>query len=320
MTAIQQRHEFVLFFDVKDGNPNGDPDMDNMPRRDPDTDHGLVTDVCLKRKIRNFVDMAKEDETGFRIFVQENSVLNETQREAYRAVRAGDKKVETQAKLNPANDKEQLALVQFMCDNFFDIRTFGAVMGTSINCGQVRGPVQLGMARSIEAITVQENSITRMAATNEAEKKAKSETSSEGAEDKRTDNRTMGRKHIVPYGLYRVHGFISASLAAKTGFTDDDLGLLFQALQLMFDHDRSAARGEMSARRLIVFKHESKLGNAPAQSLFDRITVARKVGNKVVSIGDESLQSAAPARAFSDYQIDINAENLPTGVQITELL
>lgn len=320
MTAIQQRHEFVLFFDVKDGNPNGDPDMDNMPRRDPDTDHGLVTDVCLKRKVRNFIEMAKEDEAGFRIFVRENSVLNETQREAYRAVRMGDTKIDKQAKLNPANEQEQAALIKFMCDNFFDIRTFGAVMGTSINCGQVRGPVQIGMARSIEAITVQENSITRMAATNEAEKKAKSEAASENSEDRRTENRTMGRKHIVPYGLYRVHGFISASLAAKTGFTDADLELLFQALQLMFDHDRSAARGEMSARRLVVFKHESKLGNAPAQSLFDRVTVARKVGDNVITIGDESLESIAPARAFSDYHIDVNTENLPAGVQITELL
>lgn len=320
MTVLNKRHEFVLFFDVKDGNPNGDPDMDNMPRRDPDTDHGLVTDVCLKRKVRNFVDIANENEAGYRIFVRENSVLNETQREAYRAVRPGDTKVEKQAKLNPANDKEQAALIKFMCDNFFDIRTFGAVMGTSINCGQVRGPVQFGMARSVEPITVQENSITRMAATNEAEKKAKVDASSDGAEDKRTDNRTMGRKHIVPYGLYRVHGFISASLAEKTGFTEADMELLFQSLQLMFDHDRSAARGEMSARRLIVITHESKLGNAPAQTLFDRIQVSRKVGGEVVAIGDESLLSIAPARAFSDYQIDVDLENLPVGVQINSLI
>lgn len=317
MTVLDKRHEFVLFFDVRDGNPNGDPDMDNMPRRDVDTDHGLVSDVCLKRKVRNFVDLANGGEAGYRIFVRENSVLNETQREAYRAVRPGEN-VDKQKALNPANAEEGAALAKFMCDNFFDIRAFGAVMGTAINCGQVRGPIQFAMARSVEPITVQENSITRMAATNEAEQKAKREAVTDETADKRVENRTMGRKHTVPYGLYRVHGFISAPLAAKTGFTNEDLELFFQSLQMMFDHDRSAARGEMSARRLIVFKHESKLGNAPAQSLFDRITVSRKVDGETMAIGDQALLNASPARAFTDYQIDIDLEGINPGVTVSD--
>jgi CRISPR-associated protein Csd2 len=250
MTAIQNRYEFVYLFDVKNGNPNGDPDAGNLPRLDPETSRGLVSDVCLKRKVRNYVQMAKDGETGFGIYVQENAILNEKHREAYLDVRKGDKETATAKKLSPKNDQEAITLRKFMCDNFFDIRAFGAVMSTGINCGQLRGPVQLAFASCIEPIIPLEISITRMAATNDKEKKQREDTS----DDERQDNRTMGRKHIVPYGLYRAHGFVSAKLAAKTGFSDDDLNLLWDALQSMFEHDHSAARGEMTARKLIVFQ------------------------------------------------------------------
>jgi CRISPR-associated protein Csd2 len=212
MTAIQNRYEFVYLFDVKNGNPNGDPDAGNLPRLDPETRRGLVSDVCLKRKVRNYVQMAKNGETGFGIYVQENAILNEKHREAYLDVRNGDKEARTAKKLSPKNDQEANAVRNFMCRNFFDIRTFGAVMSTGINCGQLRGPVQLAFGTSIEPVIPLEISITRMAATNEREKKQREETS----DDERQENRTMGRKHIVPYGLYRTHGFISAKLAADT--------------------------------------------------------------------------------------------------------
>ncbi|RMF12112.1 MAG: type I-C CRISPR-associated protein Cas7/Csd2 [Alphaproteobacteria bacterium] len=314
MSTLSNRYDFVLLFDVTNGNPNGDPDAGNLPRIDPETNHGLVSDVCLKRKVRNYVEMAKEGEPGFAIYVQEGAILNEKHREAYKALRPDDEKVMKAAKLSPHNDEEAHRLKEFMCRNFFDVRTFGAVMSTGINCGQVRGPVQLSFARSEEAIVPLEISITRMAATNEKEKKEREAGSSD---DERSDNRTMGRKHIVPYGLYRAHGFISAKLAERTGFGESDLDLLFEALENMFEHDHSAARGEMAVRKLIVFRHENALGNAPAHALFDRVQVGRNVGGEFHEI-DDRLDNLPPARKFSDYSVRIDRENLPGGVEIIE--
>lgn len=304
MTAIQNRYEFVYMFDVANGNPNGDPDAGNLPRLDPETNQGLVTDVCLKRKVRNFVEMTKVGEERHGIYVKEGSILNETHRKAYLSVREGDTEATKAKKLSPKSDAEMNAVREFMCNNFFDVRTFGAVMSTGINCGQVRGPVQLAFAQSIDPIVPLEISITRMAATNEQEKKQRSE----GSDDARTENRTMGRKHIVPYGLYRGHGFISASLAERTGFSDADLKLFFDALTNMFDHDRSAARGEMAARKLIVFKHASKLGEAPAHRLFEVVQVKRANG------------SEAPPRRYADYAVTIDKTKIPTGVEVQELV
>jgi CRISPR-associated protein Csd2 len=265
MTAIGNRYDFVLVFDVANGNPNGDPDAGNLPRLDPETNHGLVSDVSLKRKVRNYVELAKGGEARFNIYVREGAILNEQHREAYKALRPDNDKVAKEKSLNPRDDAEADKLRMFMCDNFFDVRTFGAVMSTGINCGQVRGPVQMTFAQSIEPIVPVEITITRMAATNEKEK---AERQAGDDNNERTDNRTMGRKHIVPYGLYRAHGFISAKLAERTGFTEADLDLLFEALESMFEHDRSAARGEMASRKLIVFKHATALGKAPAHALF----------------------------------------------------
>lgn len=316
MTKLAHRFDFVFLFDVTNGNPNGDPDAGNLPRLDPETNQGLVTDVCLKRKIRNYAEVAKGGETGFAIYVQEGAVLNEKHREAYKAVRPDDAKTDKEKKLNPQSDEEAKALQKFMCDNFFDVRTFGAVMSTGVNCGQVRGPVQISFARSIEPILPLEISITRMAATNEAEKKKREE----GADDDRTENRTMGRKHIVPYGLYRAHGFVSAGLAARTGFSDDDAAFLWEALKNMFEHDRSAARGEMAARKLLVFEHDNPLGRAPAHELFERVTIERMNEGANYAIGDKRLDNAPPARRFSDYAITVNHDELPAGVTLHELL
>jgi CRISPR-associated protein Csd2 len=315
MPAIQHRYDFVYIFDVSNGNPNGDPDAGNLPRLDPETNQGLVTDVCLKRKVRNFVSLLSAGKEGLNIYVEESSVLNEHHRKAYRVVRGDTKEVNTAKKLSPQTDEEGKALTRWMCSNFYDIRTFGAVMGTGINCGQVRGPIQLGFARSVEPIMPIEISITRMAATNEAEKKNKTE----GADD-RTENRTMGRKHIVPYGLYRAHGFINAKLAQQTGFSDEDITLFWEALKSMFEHDRSAARGEMSARKLIAFQHESALGNAHAHELFERVSVKRVVDGEDFAIGDKRLHNAPPARAFSDYRVDVDRANLPSGVEVLNLI
>ncbi len=316
MTAIANRYDFVLLFDVTRGNPNGDPDAGNLPRLDPETNHGLVSDVSLKRKVRNYVEMAKGGEAPHAIYVQEASILNDQHRKAYLSLRPAEEKAIKEAKqLNAKNDAEERAITQFMCDNFFDVRSFGAVMSTKINAGQVRGPVQLTFAQSIEPIVPQEIAITRMAATNEAERKQRAEGSEEGNE--RVDNRTMGRKHIVPYGLYRAHGFISAKLAERTGFSDGDLELLLEALATMFDHDHSAARGEMSTRRLIVFKHGNALGNAPAHSLFDRVKVDRNIDGEARRI-DRRLDNYLPAREFADYVIDIDRADLPEGVEIIE--
>lgn len=315
MTILSNRYDFAVLFDVINGNPNGDPDAGNLPRLDPETNHGLVSDVCLKRKIRNYVDLTKAGQQGFAIYVQEASILNEKHREAYKALRPENEKVAKEKKLEPKDDKEATKLRQFMCDNFFDVRSFGAVMSTGINCGQVRGPVQLSFAQSIEPIVPQEISITRMAATNEKEKAARLEGSDE---NERTENRTMGRKHIVPYGLYMAHGFISAKLAERTGFSESDLEILLEAIQNMFEHDRSAARGEMAVRKLIVFKHDNALGNAPAHELFERIKVGRSIDGAFHAIGDKALDNQPPARRFSDYMVKIDAAKLPEGVSLLE--
>ncbi|ABC21632.1 type I-C CRISPR-associated protein Cas7/Csd2 [Rhodospirillum rubrum] len=317
MSALTQRHDFVVLFDVTNGNPNGDPDAGNTPRLDPETNHGLVSDVCLKRKIRNYVELAKGEDSGFHIYVQEGAILNDQHRKAYVALRPDKEKAAKEAKLNPQNDDEAKALRAFMCANFFDVRTFGAVMSTGINCGQVRGPVQFSFARSIEPIVPLEISITRMAATNEKEKTAQRE-GQEG--DERTENRTMGRKHIIPYGLYRAHGFISAKLAERTGFDEGDLDLLLEAVEQMFEHDRSAARGEMAVRKLIVFRHANALGNAPAHSLFDRVTVGRVIDGEVRAVDDPAIDNRPPARSFGDYRVTIGREGLPEGVEIIERL
>ncbi|AML51937.1 type I-C CRISPR-associated protein Cas7/Csd2 [Falsihalocynthiibacter arcticus] len=316
MTAITQRHDFMLIFEVTNGNPNGDPDSGNMPRMDPETGHGLVSDVSLKRKIRNYVDLARTGEDGHHIYVQESSILNDQHRKAYRALRPDDPKVDKDAKLNPKSDDEAIKLRDWMCANFFDVRTFGAVMSTGVNCGQVKGPVQITFATSVEPIMPAEISITRMAATNEAERKQKAEGDDS---DDRKENRTMGRKHIVPYGLYVAHGFISAKFAERTGFSDADLALLTEALSSMFEHDHSAARGHMSSRKLILFRHASALGNAPAHKLFDIVKIGRSVDGEFRAI-DARLDNLPPARKFGDYSVKIDHDALPAGVDLIEVL
>lgn len=276
--SLTNRYDFVLLFDVKDGNPNGDPDAGNLPRLDAETGHGLVTDVSLKRKVRNFVGLVNGEQPPYEIYVKERAILNKTHERAYVAIGAEDTLKGDEKKRKGGGDMVGKAR-NWMCANFYDVRTFGAVMSTGVNCGQVRGPVQLTFARSIDPIIAQEHSITRMAVATEAE-----------AEKQEGDNRTMGRKHTVPYGLYVAHGFVSAFLAKQTGFSKDDLELLWQAVTQMFEHDRSAARGEMATRGLYVFKHDSELGNAPAHQLFDLVRVERKEKN-------------GPARGVSDYTI-----------------
>jgi CRISPR-associated protein Csd2 len=289
---IENRYDFVLIFDVQDGNPNGDPDAGNLPRLDPETSMGIVTDVCLKRKVRNFVELTKGGSAPNEIYVKEKAILNNQHERAYKAIGAeellkgDDKKRKGGAKVNEAR--------AWMCQNFYDIRTFGAVMSTGVNCGQVRGPVQLTFGRSVDPIVTLEHSITRMAVATAAE-----------AENQGGDNRTMGRKNTVPYGVYVSHGFISAHLAAQTGFNQEDLNLFWDALVNMFEHDRSAARGLMSTRKLIIFQHDSALGNTPAYALFDRVRIKR-------------LEESKPARDFKDYQIKIDRENLPPGISIIE--
>lgn len=287
MAAITNRYEFVYFFDVENGNPNGDPDAANMPRIDPETGHGLVTDVCLKRKVRNYIELAKNEVEGFNIYVAEKAILNRKNEMAYKAL-----DIKHEKKKLPKDQQKARELTQWMCCNFYDVRTFGAVMTTEVNCGQVRGPVQFTFAKSIEPIMPSEICITRMAVTNEKDL------------DK---ERTMGRKYIVPYALYRAEGYISAPLANEntgTGFSEEDLELFWQALTNMFDHDHSASRGKMNARKLIVFKHASRLGNAPAHTLFDAVSVSRTTEND------------APARAFADYAISIKESAIPSGVTI----
>jgi CRISPR-associated protein Csd2 len=317
MTTLENRYDIVFLFDVTDGNPNGDPDAGNLPRLDPETNVGLVSDVSLKRKIRNYAELARSGQPRYGIYVQEGSILNEKHREAYKAIRPDNDKVAKDSKLNPQSDAEAKALTQFMCGNFFDVRAFGAVMSTGINCGQVRGPVQVAFARSVEPILPLEILITRMAATSEKEKNDRNKATDS---DERTENRTMGRKHIVPYGLYRAHIFVNAKLAERTGFTKTDLDLLFEALTSMFELDRSAARGEMSSRKIIVFKHDSKLGNAAAHNLFDRVTVTRKIGGDLCNLDSDRLDNLPPARRFEDYSVSINRDDLPTGIEILEIV
>lgn len=297
MSAITHRYEFVFLFDVTNGNPNGDPDAGNLPRLDPETNKGLVTDVCLKRKIRNYVTLDKGDNEGFAIYMQEKAVLNNQHAIGRKAVGL-EKETADELKKLPKDEAKARELTAWMCSNFFDIRAFGAVMTTGVNAGQVRGPVQLAFATSIEPVVPIEVSITRMAVTTQKE-----------ADDQSGDNRTMGRKHIIPYGLYRVHGFVSAKLAERTGFSDGDLSLLWQSLINMFEHDRSAARGEMASRKLFVFEHESAMGNAPAHKLFDTIDVV-----------PVKTQAEGPARAFTDYTVSVKRDALPTGVTLHELL
>ena len=284
---IENRYEFVYMFDVENGNPNGDPDAGNMPRMDPETSYGLVSDVCLKRKVRNFVEIVKSNNAPNKIYIREKAVLSSSREEAH-----------STAEKEAGKDKSKTIEFarKWMCDNYYDVRTFGAVMSTKENnCGQVRGPVQINFARSLESIVPLEISITRMAVETEKE-----------AEKQSGDNRTMGRKHIVPYALYRAEGYVSAHLAGQTGFTEDDLSLLWDALINMYDHDHSAARGKMNARKLIVFKHNSKLGNAPAHKLFDLVDVKR------------ATDKTKPAREFSDYSITIERDNTPEGVTLEE--
>jgi len=291
--AIQNRYDFVLLFDVQDGNPNGDPDAGNLPRVDAETGKGLVTDVCLKRKVRNYVGLKHSEQPPYEIYIKEKAVLNKQHERAYVAIGAedvlkDDKKRKGGDKVGEARD--------WMCANFYDVRTFGAVMSTGINCGQVRGPVQMTFARSIGPVVALEHSITRMAVATEAE-----------AEKQDGDNRTMGRKFTVPYGLYAAHGFVSAPLAGQTGFSEDDLALLWESLNNMFEHDRSAARGMMATRNLVVFKHESNMGNAPAHELFERVQAKLKDG------------VTAP-RSYTDYNVSVNPKNdLPNGVSILEV-
>ncbi|MDR1396339.1 MAG: type I-C CRISPR-associated protein Cas7/Csd2 [Desulfarculales bacterium] len=295
MSILQNRYDFIWLFDVCNGNPNGDPDADNLPRLDPETGLGLVSDVCLKRKIRNYVDLVKDDEgdnyldpqkeqarQGYKIYVREKAILNEQQKKAYKYYGLTPDK-------NLSKEKD---VTLWMCANFFDIRAFGAVMTTGVNCGQVRGPVQLTFGRSQEAITPLEISITRMAVTR-----------IEDAEKQSGDNRTMGRKHVVPYALYQAQGFVSAPLARKTGFSEQDLQLLWDAILQAFEHDRSAARGLMATRKLIIFQHEDMLGRCPAYKLFDLVKVTRRKESGV-----------EPARSFDDYRVEVGQP--PAGVSL----
>lgn len=287
---MNNRYDFVYLFDCRDGNPNGDPDAANAPRIDPQDMHGLVSDVCLKRKVRNFALLAKEGAPGYGIFVQQGSVLNDRIAEAHKLL---GHDVDPKSEKKKASREQVGAARAAMCKRFFDVRTFGAVMSTGANAGQVRGPVQLSFSRSVDPILPLDLSITRMAVTE--------------AKEADSPNQTMGRKNLIPYGLYRCHGFISAHLARETGFNDDDLALLWQALTQMFDHDRSASRGTMAPQKLVVFKHQSALGNAPAHKLFERVGVQRKSGTPV-------------ARAFSDYESTVNKSDLPLGIEVIELL
>lgn len=303
MSDLENRHDFVLIFDVQDGNPNGDPDAGNLPRIDPENGHGIVTDVCLKRKVRNFVQMTGDGKEGLDIFIKEKAVLNRLIEKAYGdlgidldAVPADEKDGKKRKSKGEGQGSEVPRARDQMCKTYFDIRTFGAVLSTGANAGQVRGPVQMTFGRSVDPIVTLEHSITRMAVATEAE-----------AEKQGGDNRTMGRKNTVPYGVYVAHGFISAHLAAQTGFSKEDLTLLWDAFRMMFEHDRSAARGMMSTRKLIVFEHASALGNAPAHALFDRVRVTRNDDSK-------------PPRSFSDYVVTVNRDDLPEGIEVHEML
>lgn len=293
--VIKNRYEFVVLFDVENGNPNGDPDAGNMPRIDPETGYGIVTDVCIKRKIRNYVEAVKDNEEGYKIYIKDNIPLNVSDRKAFEYVGVEEKDIKDAKKKDPELDAK---IRDFMCKNFFDIRTFGAVMVTfvkaALNCGQVRGPVQLGFARSIDPVVQQEVTITRVAITTEAD-----------AEKKSTE---MGRKHILPYALYRLEGFVSANLAQKsTRFSEDDLSLLWQAIINMFEDDHSAARGKMAVRELVVFKHDSIFGNAPSHKLFETVTV-------------EKVNAQLPPRKYADYEVKVATDSVPEGVTCTRMI
>lgn len=300
--AIKNRYEFVILFDVENGNPNGDPDAGNMPRIDPESGLGLVTDVCLKRKIRNYVETVKEDEKGYKIYIREDVPLNRSDREACQALGVNEtddsKQKEALKKLKKSDPDVDMKLRDYMCEHFYDIRTFGAVMTTfvkaSLNCGQVRGPVQLGFARSIDPIISQEVTITRVAITTEKD-----------AENKTTE---MGRKSIVPYGLYRAEGYVSANLARKvTGFSEEDLELLWEAIINMFEHDHSAARGKMAVRELIVFKHSKELGDCPAYKLFDAVEVKKN-------------ENVVYPRQYQDYTVQVHEDQIPDSVEVKRMI
>jgi CRISPR-associated protein Csd2 len=291
-STIDRRYDFVLLFDVVNGNPNGDPDAGNAPRLDPETGHGLVSDVALKRKIRNFISLIKgagndTPEAGYDIYVKERAILNQQHERAYQALGLDPK-----GKRKKGDPSPDLAARDWMCQTFFDVRMFGAVMSTGVNAGQVRGPVQITFARSLDRIVELEQSITRMAVTTEAE-----------AEKQEGGNRTMGRKSLVPYALYRAHGFVSPHLAAQTGFSTADLDLLWEALEKMFEFDRSAARGEMTTRRLVVFEHESMLGNAPSHRLFERVAARLR-------------DPARPPREYGAYDVSVALDELPAGITV----
>lgn len=283
---IKNRYEFVVLFDVENGNPNGDPDAGNMPRIDAETSHGIVTDVCIKRKIRNYVEVAKKDCEEYKIYVKEGVPLDFNRKFAYETTG-----IKVPAKAEEPKEKEEFKkITKFMCDNFFDIRTFGAVMTLKYNCGQVRGPVQINFARSIEPIVPSELTITSCTYANEGESSSK-----------------MGRKHIVPYALYKTEGYVSANIAAKTGFSEDDLELLWKAIMNMFEHDHAAARGKMAVRKLVVFKHDSELGNYQSHKLFELIRVTKNEDDR-------------PARKYSDYSVEIDRSEVPEGVSVIEKL
>jgi len=287
---IKNRYEFTILFDVENGNPNGDPDAGNMPRIDAETGYGIVTDVCIKRKIRNYVQVIKEYEQGYKIYVREGIPLDANRKWAYEETKVKPPEKNGKITADEPNKEEFERITKFMCNNFYDIRAFGAVMTLKYNCGQVRGPIQIGFARSVDVIAPQEITITSCTYANEGEKSS-----------------TMGRKHIIPYALYRMDGYVSANLAKKTtGFTEEDLALFWEAIINMFDCDHAAARGKMSVRELIVFRHNSELGNCPAYKLFDTINIQRK--------------QDAPARAFADYEVIINKEAMPDGVTLLRMV
>lgn len=290
--VIKNRYEFTVLFDVENGNPNGDPDAENMPRIDHETGFGIITDICLKRKIRNYVEAVKDDALNFKIYVKDGTPLDENRKWAYTSCEVEPPKTDKGAvSTDEPKDKEEFKKVnKFMCDNFYDIRTFGAVMTLKFNCGQVRGPVQFGFAKSIDIIAPQELTITSVTYANEGEKRSK-----------------MGRKHIIPYALYRMNGYVSANLARKsTGFSEEDLALLWEAIANMFEHDHSAARGNMAVRGLYLFKHQSELGNCPAHKLFDTIHVKRNTD--------------APARSFSDYTVTVSTDAIPESVELIQAI
>lgn len=280
---MDHRYDFVLLFDVTDGNPNGDPDAGNLPRVDPETGHGLVTDVCLKRKVRNFVGTVKEEQPPYEIYVKERAVLNNQHDRAYQAL---------QLDASKAKQPEVEKCRQWMCQNFYDVRTFGAVMSTKVNCGQVRGPIQMAFSRSIDPIVSLEHSITRCAVATQKE-----------ADKQDGDNRTMGRKFTVPYGLYRCHGFVNPFFARQTEFSADDLELFWQSLEKMFELDRSASRGQMSPQALIVFEHKDPLGNAPAHKLQQRVSVSKR-------------NADTPPRSFDDYELTVDQSDIPEGINV----